>query len=171
MERINAALLPFAEQFGTRNQDYALSEVIVPTRDTQSDIFGSLRLAGADNTSAVIGVAATVNLSVRVEADTYVTGIWFQEPNGAQDGLVVNEAFVLRNQGAGFSQVTPLWFKDNNIMGAASAWRRTWQLQGWPWGALMRSGDLISMTVHNPTASATTTGIVLGYRGFVGPPP
>lgn len=171
MERINATLLSFAEQFGTRNQDYILSETISPTRDVMGDILGSLRLVGADNAGGVIGVGATSNVAVRIDQDTYVTGMWFIEPNAAQDTLVLTEAYILRNQGAGFSQVTPLRFRDNHLCGGAASWRRTYPLEGLPWGTLLRSGDIISITIHNPSAAATTTGFTVAYRGFSGPPP
>lgn len=172
MEPINAALLAFAEQFGTRNQEFQLSEVITPTRDCMGDILGSLRLVGADNAGAVIPINTSVNVAVRVDQDTYLTGLWFIEPSmAAQDTLVCTDAFLLRNQGAGFSQVTPLRFRDNHLCGGPSSWRRTYPFEGIPWGTLLRSGDIISVTIFNPSAAVSLTGFTVGYRGFSGPPP
>lgn len=171
-ERIQTALLSLAEAFGTRNQEYELAEVISPSIDLLSQLLSNLRLTGADSpTSAVIGAGASQTTSVAVVEDTFVTGMWIQEPRcSAIDTCAVTSAYILRNQGGGFSQMTPLRVDPRQLLGGGTAYQRIFPLDGLPWGSLLRSGDLVSVTLFNVAASATTTGFTLGYRGFSGPP-
>lgn len=170
MERTNATFLPLIEALGTRNQEQFFSEMVQAEWNVNSDVLANLQLVGQDNTGAVIAAGATSTVGVTVLDDTYITGIWVVEPQPLQDALVVQSAFVLRNQGGTFSQVTALHVRNTFIIGGANAWRRTWNCEGWPWGALARAGDVISVNVFNTGASATTTGLTVAYRGFKGPP-
>lgn len=172
-EPVNATFLALSEAFGTRNQEQLLSELIVPTRDILGDMLANLRLVGADSaTTAVIASGATVNPSVRIEQDTYVTGMWIQEPLcTASDSCIMTSAFVLRNQSGAFQQLTPLSMYGRFTLGGGSpSFQRFWPLSGIPWGALLRAGDLLSVNVLNAAGVATVTGCTIGYRGLSGPP-
>lgn len=172
-ERIQTALLPMAELFGTRNQDYSLESAIVPTYDTRQDVLANGRVVGAD--SAVTGVIAPnvrVNTSVRVTEDTYFTGAWLLEPNATTlDGLVAEEIFWQRNRGGAFVQLAALSIPtQSQLCGGTGNYRRTLRLIGIDPGTLLLAGDIISCTIYNNTAGATSSGFLLAYRGLSGPP-
>lgn len=172
-EPINTALLAMAELFGTRNQEYALEQAIVPVFDTRWDALANARLVGND--SAVTGVLAAnvrVNTSVRVTEDTYLTGAWLLEPNAtALDGLVAEEIFWQRNTGGTFVQLAALSIPTaGQLCGGTGNYRRTLRLIGIDPGTLLRAGDIISCTIYNNTAGATSSGFQLAYRGLCGPP-
>lgn len=172
-ERINAQLLALAEAFGTRNQDYALESVVVPTFDLKTDILANGRLTGQDSApTAVLAPNTRVNTSVRVLEDCYFTGAWLLEPNStAQDDLVAEEIFWQRNTGGSFVQLAALTLPTpNQRCGGTGNFRRTLRLIGIPDGTLLRGGDIISCTIYNNAAAATSSGFLVAYRALVGPP-
>lgn len=174
MERVNSPLLAFVEAFGTRNQELFLSDQMLGTWDVRSDVLGNLRLTGADATGANLAASDQGPVAVRVEQDTYVTGIWIQEPRTTViDTILVRNAFILRNQGGTFTQLMALRLEllgNMTQIGNGLDGERIWPLSGLPWGFLLRAGDVISALLLNRGAAATTAGAVIAYRGFSGPP-
>lgn len=173
MEPINSPLLTLAETFGTRNQEYALSEVIQPTFDATGEALANLRLVGADSpNSAVIAAGSTANVSITVLQDTYLTGAWILEPGtNALDNCMLLDAFWQRNQSGTFAQVAALRISDRMLLGSGlTTLRRAKPLYPLPFGILARAGDLFSATVVNLGAAATTTGFLIAYRGLSAPP-
>ena len=174
MERINSPLLTFIEAFGTRSQEQLLSDTLFGTWDVRSDVFGNLRVVGADATGPLLAAGATGQVAVRVEVDTYVTAIWVVEPQTTViDTVLPLDAFVLRNQGGTFTQLIALRMELRGSMtqfGNGPGGQRAWPLNGTPFGTLLRAGDLVTMTMVNRGAAALTAGAVLAYRGLSGPP-
>lgn len=175
MEPINTPLLNLVEAFGTRNQEQLLGDVVTPVWPATSDAFGNMRLVGADATSPLTPATAVGDVAVRVVEDTYVTGLWLVEPRTVtSSSIVVVDVFVQRlgETGAPF-QIAPLLlrpFDANGQIGRASVSVRTYCLEGWPSGWLLRAGDLISCRYDNRDTAALVTGMVIAYRGFKGPP-
>lgn len=175
MEAIQSPLLGLVEAFGTRNQEQFLGDVVTPMWDAKSDTFINLQLVGADATSALTPAASVGQVGVNLETDTYITGLWFIEPQTtASDSVLILDTFVQRVGLTGAPvQIAPLtWrsFNTSGLLGRSVANRRMYPLEGWPWGCLLRAGDLISVRYENAGAAAFTVGMTIAYRGFKGPP-
>lgn len=176
MEPIQSPLLNYVESFGTRNQEQFLGDVVTPTWPVQSDAFVNMQLVGADAVSDLTAAGAVGSAAVNVEQDTYCTGIWMIEPQtNVSDTILVLDAYVQRVGLAGAPvQITPLLFRPfsaTSFCGRSSPNRRMYMLEGWPWGSLLRAGDVITIRYENAGAAALILRMIVAYRGFKGPPP
>ncbi len=171
----NAAFLPLAELFGSRDQFWDLAQTIVPVRDVLSDALANGQLVGSDGNSGLTAAGVNGTASVTSLHDCYLSTLFLTEPRSVVGNttLIYNIGWY-RNLGGTLTQVAylnlqPSWVGVRDI-GITTATTRTFRIEGIPFGTLIRAGDVFSCNFINLDTSALVAAMIVGYRGFQGPP-